>query len=172
MTTTLDNGKIKVAGDADYELEVSRIVTTILNTQTGQAIATKIRAHGEVLIDEDYPGTDRREVNSEFEPGKSSAKLAIIGFHPHNRRLNTSRILYNGREITLGQLRNMQQHYTGWRPDEILLHEMVHAARYLGGDFKKTPIPGMPEYENEEEYFAILVTNIYIAQKEEYLSTH
>jgi hypothetical protein len=165
MTTTVDQGEIKVAGDAAYESEVSRIVTNIFNTQTGRAIATKILAHGEVIITDDYPGIDTRDINAEFDPAKSKKNLGVIPFHPHNKRLNTQRVFLNGNEITVGQLRTIQQHYAGQKPDEILCHELVHAARYLGGDFKQTPIPTMPAYENEEEYYAILITNVYISEK-------
>jgi len=46
----------------------------------------------------------------------------------------------------------------GMQPDLVLLHEMVHAARIMRGICNPAPI-GFG-YHNEEEYFAILVTNI------------
>jgi len=41
-------------------------------------------------------------------------------------------------------------------PDEVLFHEMVHAGRLLGHDDGS---------DDEEEYFAILIANIYISEK-------
>jgi hypothetical protein len=167
MTKSLDQGQIKVGGSSQaYDDEVARIVSgAILTSVTGRAIATKIKAHGEVLITDDYNGIDSREINSDFQPGLSSRKLGIIGFHPHNRRLNTVDIVFNGKPISPKQLKYIHEHSPGQTPDQILCHELLHAARYLGGDYKKTPIPKMPEYENEEEYFAVLVTNIYSSEK-------
>jgi hypothetical protein len=137
----------------------------ILSSVTGKAIATKIKAHGQVLITDDYPGMDSREINSDFQPSRSSKKLGVIDFHPHNKKLSTTQVVFNGTPITDAQLRFIHQHAPGQKPDEILCHEMVHASRYLGGDFKMTPIPSMPDYDNEEDYFAILVTNIYSSEK-------
>jgi hypothetical protein len=167
MTKSLDEGQIKVSGSSEaYELEVVRIVTgMILSSVTGKAIATKIKAHGEVLITDDYPGMDSREINSDFQPSRSSKKLGVIDFHPHNNKLNTVQVVFNGTPITAGQLRVIHKHAPGQKPDEILCHEMVHASRYLGGDFNMAPIPSMPDYENEEDFFAILVTNIYSSEK-------
>jgi hypothetical protein len=167
MTTSLDDGEIKVSGSsAAYEEEISRIVTNALLTSvTGRAVATKIKAHGEVLITDDYPGIDSSDINSEFDPSRTSKNLAIVGYHPHNHRLNTTEVRFNGQLITQNQLRYIHRHSPGQRPDEILCHELLHAGRYLGGDFHKIPIPSMPDYDNEEEYFAVLVTNIYSSEK-------
>jgi hypothetical protein len=166
MTKRLDQGEITVSGTSDaYEDEVSRLVTNmILTTVTGRAIATKIKAHGEVLITDDYTGIDSRDINSEFKPGLSKRNLGIVGFHPHNKTINTVEILLNGKPISSRQLSYIQEHAPSMKPDEILCHELVHAARYLGGDYKKTPIPKMPDYDDEEEYFAVLVSNIYTAE--------
>lgn len=165
MTKVLDQGQIRVSGSSQkYDEEVSRIANVVLRTVTGKAIAVKIKAHGEVWITNDYNGIDSREINADFQPSLSSKKMGIIGFHPHNHRLNTVDVVFNGNSISPKQLENIHKHSPGQKPDEILCHEMLHAARYLGGDYKKTPIPKMPEYENEEEYFAILVTNIYSSE--------
>jgi hypothetical protein len=46
----------------------------------------------------------------------------------------------------------------------VLLHEMLHAYRAMQGRGYRLPlIGGMAGYENLEEYFAIVVTNIYIS---------
>jgi hypothetical protein len=111
----------------------------ILSRVTGRAIATKIKAHGEVLITDDYPGMDSREINSDFQPSRSSKKLGVIDFHPHNNKLNTVQVVFNGTPITAGQLRFIHKHAPGQKPDEILCHEMLHASRYLGGDFNMAP---------------------------------
>ena len=47
--------------------------------------------------------------------------------------------------------------------DEVLLHEMVHALRDMQG--LSDPVPTTPRYKNEEEFLAIVVTNVYISKK-------
>jgi hypothetical protein len=49
-------------------------------------------------------------------------------------------------------------------PDSVLVHELVHALRFMCGFFNQVPT-WYKRYDNEEEYFAILVSNIYISEK-------
>lgn len=54
--------------------------------------------------------------------------------------------------------------------DEYLLHEMVHGLRYMAGVSHFRPLTGaLTFYDNEEEFFAILITNIYMSEKGERL---
>jgi hypothetical protein len=48
--------------------------------------------------------------------------------------------------------------------DDQLLHELVHALRDLRGQWSMVPTLNK-QWENEEEFFAILVANIYISEK-------
>jgi hypothetical protein len=47
--------------------------------------------------------------------------------------------------------------------DEILLHEMVHALRYMQG--VSNPVPTTARYKNEEEFLAVVITNVYVSKK-------
>ena len=51
----------------------------------------------------------------------------------------------------------------GTSPDEALFHELVHATRQMRG--VQTLAPANAEYENEEEYLAVIISNIYISNK-------
>jgi len=54
----------------------------------------------------------------------------------------------------------------GSRPEEILLHEMIHGLRNLYGVSNTRPLGGwMANYDNEEEFYAILLTNIYMSER-------
>lgn len=50
-------------------------------------------------------------------------------------------------------------------PDEVLLHELTHASRKVRGVLYRMPMGG--GYGNQEEFLAVLVTNIYRSQKGE-----
>lgn len=51
----------------------------------------------------------------------------------------------------------------GYQPDEVLIHEMIHAARIMRGVAYMMPVN--QGYENEEEYLSVVISNIYISDK-------
>jgi hypothetical protein len=66
-----------------------------------------------------------------------------------NRRTN----LWTGTSVASGP---------GSGPDEVLYHELVHATRTMLAKFDLKPVN--KDYDNKEEYIAVLVTNIYLAE--------
>jgi nucleoid-associated protein YgaU len=51
-------------------------------------------------------------------------------------------------------------------PDDILLHEMVHGLREMQGEFDQVPTgPQDLNYDNDEEFLAIVMSNIYVSEK-------
>jgi hypothetical protein len=55
------------------------------------------------------------------------------------------------------------QHEVGLDKDEVLFHELVHASRLMRGVFNMAK--AFPYYQNEEEYIAVVVSNIYLSEK-------
>lgn len=53
----------------------------------------------------------------------------------------------------------------GFRPDEVLFHELVHVTRMLRGRFTHAPVEGRGGYGNIEEYFATVIANVYLSDK-------
>jgi hypothetical protein len=54
----------------------------------------------------------------------------------------------------------------GAKSDEILLHEMIHGLRDLAGVAGDTALTGAyADYDNEEEFYAIVITNIYMSER-------
>jgi hypothetical protein len=49
-------------------------------------------------------------------------------------------------------------------PDDTLVHELVHSLREMRGQFTLFPTR-TKGYDNEEEYFAVLIQNIYASEK-------
>lgn len=54
----------------------------------------------------------------------------------------------------------------GYLPDEILLHELVHAQRQISGIDRDISLAktSLSAFENEEEFFSVLVANVYISE--------
>jgi nucleoid-associated protein YgaU len=51
-------------------------------------------------------------------------------------------------------------------PDDILLHEMVHGLREMQGEFDQVPTATQDYlYDNDEEFVAIVTSNIYVSEK-------
>jgi hypothetical protein len=48
-------------------------------------------------------------------------------------------------------------------PDEVLLHELIHASRQVKGVSRRREVDG--GYDNEEEFIAIMIDNIYLSEK-------
>jgi Effector protein len=52
----------------------------------------------------------------------------------------------------------------GSKSDEVLFHEMIHALRMMQGKYNQIPTGDrFYGYENEEEYLAIIATNVYMS---------
>lgn len=66
--------------------------------------------------------------------------------------------------MMLSNFCNQQQpgHKSGCQPDEALFHEMIHATRQMRGFFNPVPLGFF--YDTEEEFFAILLANIYASE--------
>jgi hypothetical protein len=54
----------------------------------------------------------------------------------------------------------------GFKPDEVLFHELVHITRTIRGRMTHTQVEG-GGYGNIEEYFATVITNVYMSDKGE-----
>jgi hypothetical protein len=56
------------------------------------------------------------------------------------------------------------------QPDDVLFHEMVHALRMMQGKYNQIPAgkasSGISFYDDEEEFLAIVATNVYLSQKD------
>jgi hypothetical protein len=56
--------------------------------------------------------------------------------------------------------------YYGAQPDEVLVHELFHALRMMKGIHYASPLYGnLRGYDDAEEFYAIVVTNVYISVK-------
>jgi hypothetical protein len=148
---------ILVSGDDSYEIEVTEIIRKIAASVTGQAVIFKIRSEGFLAVSLYTKGDFNADTDVATE-GMILSRLAHIHFSPSTFDAVTvvnGFVFPNVKAILL----------PGQQPAPTLLHEMVHAGRILGRDFKMLPLTGkMAPYDNEEDFFAILVANIFMSE--------
>jgi hypothetical protein len=53
----------------------------------------------------------------------------------------------------------------GFRPDEVLFHELVHITRMIRGRVTRVKVDGKGGYGNIEEYFATVISNVYLSDE-------
>ncbi len=53
----------------------------------------------------------------------------------------------------------------GFRPDEVLFHELVHITRMIRGRVTHVKVDGKGGYGNIEEYFATVISNVYLSDE-------
>lgn len=139
-----------------YEANVKAELKRLADTVTGTAIFEKIKAHGAVQIKpyikarQDLPGNGKCNAISTgiVKEDKKYRIITPLEYSPHTWSADST--------CSSGP---------GTQADVVLIHELTHSARKLGKDFKKVPLTGtLGPYEDEEEYFGILIENIYASE--------
>ncbi|HJQ61192.1 MAG TPA: hypothetical protein VJ890_30080, partial [Vineibacter sp.] len=159
----IESAHIVSDGSPVHDKGVSEIVEgKLAPSKTGAAIFALIRAHGWVVVRPYNQGdfNARARVNPELEWLKGQPGLvAEIEFSS-----STFAHVIWVKGVPLPNPRAIV--FPGFEADEVLLHELVHAARALSGDFDAAAMKGaMAPYDTEEEFVAIMVANIYISEK-------
>jgi hypothetical protein len=171
----------------DYQKDVKDVLRQIAGNPVGRVILAAIEDLGDGWVPKKmtivpYSAEDAqktRQCNAVTYPDSQpdSAPKGFPVFHgdvdqPGNGRTSS------GTGTGLGS--NTKVHFTAsmWGPcgcgrgvyaglaDEVLLHEMVHGLRDLQGLAYRTPTrDSLAGYKTEEEFLAIVVTNVYISAK-------
>ena len=152
------------SGDA-YETGTLQALIKIESTDTGrmllESIAYHIRvhpgnlAHGILEIRPYAEGDCNASTAPDITTKAGRMIKPVVHFWPkaYTTGGSCSKYLDDHKDETGGVL-----------PDEALFHEFVHAFRMAAGVATLAPIArgGLSNYEDEEEFIAVLVTNIYI----------
>lgn len=187
-------GEIYYAGGPEYNAKVYKLRVAIEKNEVGQVIIGGIKDSEKDLIfvprdqkrlDEDLCGVETHIDNpSDGAPKGASAKGPNFWYNPgvddpSNPVPVDERLVPSG-YIATGDGSNIHIYFSpdaytksscdsrgpGSLPDEALLHEMVHALRGMQGKFNQIPMPDrLKDYYNQEEFLAIVVTNVYISAK-------
>jgi hypothetical protein len=141
---------------AHWEQAVRANFAQILSTQTGKILLAGIRFFRKWVVISPYDGS-HGPCNAGEQTRDGSARdgtpyAATIPYSPH--------LYQNGNACYL----ESPLHDRGGAPDEVLFHELVHAFRTVSGKDRGTPLTtgGLRDYDDEEEFNAVLITNIFI----------
>jgi hypothetical protein len=140
-----------------YERAVANLYHKIGHSHTGRAVLESIaHSHQKILVtpyttaDANAHGTFN--AFAQQENTRSDPRFAGHNAHIHYSPTTWNRFLLNqhGHDVA------------GAHPDEVLLHETTHALREDDGTFNPRALDHA--YDTEEEFFAILVANIYASE--------
>lgn len=130
----------------------------IARSTVGQAILYKIRSEGWLLI---VPYT--AEFARKNTHGSSCNAVTFMLPDSVKAKDRTAQVAFSASTYKKGS--SCAASGPAKQPDSVLLHELVHAGRKLGLDARDVKLDGkLAGYENEEEFFAIVVQNIYVSE--------
>ena len=170
-SSLLDSKTPPISPEA-YENGVRSILMKISHSKVGRAVLNTIRWHHRVVrivpnvIDPaQCAPADTDEVDlKQYQWNKAINTVnALAGTHLHFLRgkINFTPGMY----AKGGACQKYYEPRSEYTPseDEVLLHELVHGARIASLKLKlgHAAVKGLTMYDNDEEFFAVLVENIY-----------
>jgi hypothetical protein len=139
---------------ANWESAVRQLIVSIASVQTGQVLLNGIRFWNKWVPISPYDFSQgpcnafAGERLGTARDGRSYG--AIVRYSPH--------LFYHG-----GACFFSSPNDAGAAPNEILFHELVHAFRRVSGKRQRANATGgLINYDSNEEFNAILVTNIFV----------
>lgn len=158
-----------------FENEVEAHLRQCARTLVGKAVFAKIRAHGRVLIipytlyiDQHFNGKNRSPINAYSLKDAGSFQFSLgtaASWQPFDQT-PTNVVCFSPRRFDNIPASSPMYRSAGFLAADVLFHELVHAGRELGGDAQNDQrLTGrLVRYENEAEYFAVLITNIHMSE--------
>jgi hypothetical protein len=140
---------IKPNEKATYETQVKEHLKWIYRTRVGIVLFNAIKFHGKPITISPYTGGI---CNAE---GGGHTFSGIVRYSPST---------FSSRNAACAKQR--ADGGRGLLFDEILFHELFHAFRAVSGKFNQNAVSWqLYNYTDSEEFFAVLITNIYVADK-------
>jgi hypothetical protein len=175
MTITLPEHSIVIEGrDLDgaartaYEQQVAALLRMIHAQHTGRLVLHWIRRAGKgiwVLIAPYGPYWQKKYGNANALSHGDLRLETISGDWSFSLKL-AMKLNFSPGVYTPLCAAGLSSCGPGMLPDEVLLHELVHMQRKVSGISKAVSLKGtsLNDFENEEEFFAIAVQNLYISE--------
>jgi|SRR5215204_713932 len=173
------NEPVKKAAAKDYENGVFKVLLQIDQTQSGHALIGEIHRIGRTVtivplipVGQDWTGASARPFDETAATRKHWLKRDKDGDPYKDRERGTG--AGSDCEIEFITSSLAQRVYSEpaiktpkKKPnplalaDEILVHELLHAVRDMAGASFRRRVPRQPRYDNFEEFYAIVVANVY-----------
>lgn len=142
-----------------YKNKVTEHLTWIYRTRVGKILLDCIRYHGLPVEIRPYPGTDCNS-NGGWRVSGGGDVRGYVEYSPDTFSLHGA-CPVNRTAPNRGLL---------W--DEVLFHELVHAFRGVSKKWNKVRLgAGLVRYDDTEEFYAVLITNIYISDRSNKIKT-
>ena len=180
---------VGIEGSIDYEARVEAVLKRLESNPVGEVILGGIRATKKDVTVQPYiaDSNDRCNAAASAKSPRDAAPDGVRGGqkgapwyvgdsrNPDRQQpWKAGRGTGRGSDAIIKYSPDALEHSScvksgpGSRSDEVLLHELVHALRMTQGKLNSYPTDtsdGMHEYDSEEEFLAIAVTNVYISSK-------
>jgi hypothetical protein len=173
-------------GDTSYEDDVKKVLDQMVTNWAALSLWKAIWATGNTLTITPYTAADSAasgtcnafpEARNDGD-ARPKIKYYLGNFDdpstPADERFNQSPTMGTGKgtDVKMHFSPDTWKHapcagtYIGTKPDEVLLHEMVHALREMQGLFNPWPTTGtIAGYKDEEEFLAVVIANVYLSAK-------
>jgi hypothetical protein len=149
-----------------YKVDVKSRLNQIKARRTGLALLAEINATRRQLRIQPFHGeginawVEVRMLGSVY--GTAEGKR-INYLDPEDRRVGKGGGADSPIKFTPGLFTGSMMVAPSFAPDEVLFHEMVHASREMRGVLDRVPVDR--GYDDQEEYLAVILTNIYLSEK-------
>ena len=144
---------------ATYTRKVNEHLTWIYRTKVGKILLDSIRFHGLPVEIRPYTQANCNAVGGGETP-VGGAFRGFVAYSPDTFSLHGA----------CSATHSAPNRGLLW--DEVLFHEMVHVFRNVSGKWNKQGLTGgLYRYDDTEEFFAVMVTNIYISDRSNKIKT-
>jgi hypothetical protein len=141
------------AAAVTYQRKVKEHLTWIYRTKVGRTLLKSIHYHHQPVEIRPYLATNCNATAS-AEPLVPGGLRGVVNYSPDTFSLH-------GACSATHSAAN-----SGLYWDEVLFHELVHVFRRVSGKFNRHDLGGaLYRYDTNEEFIAIMVTNIYISDR-------
>ncbi len=142
-----------------YTRKVTDHLTWIYRTKVGRILLDSIRYHGLPTEIRPYTGGNCNAIGGGETP-VGGAFRGVVMYSPDTFSLHGA----------CSATKSVKNRGLYW--DEILFHELVHVFRNVSRKWNKQAlIGGLYRYDDTEEFFAVLLTNIYISDRSNKIKT-
>jgi len=156
-----------------YELHVLELIARINQADSGRAVLRAIRRQSNrMMMIQPYVGKAINAKAKAVDLKAATRKRRRVGGRGSDRGTGTGSdtdVFFSSGYFKKSDIKPLlgipnPPKMPGILPDEVLLHEMFHGLRHMAGLRRTRRVPFQPGYDTMEEFFAILIANLYSSE--------